>query len=101
LGHKSATELDLLHVANSVSIQSEDISSKISAKFPKVFEGVGNLKDFQQTIHVDPKIHPVAQAPSLQADVTRKNVCRQTSKLGFRPLHKLIKNFPLFARPLA
>jgi hypothetical protein len=23
---------------------------------------------------------------SLQADVTRKNVCRQTSKLGFRPL---------------
>ena len=63
LGHKSATELDLLHVANSVSIQSEDISSKISAKFPKVFEGVGKLKDFQQTIHVDPKIHPVAQAP--------------------------------------
>ena len=63
MGHKSATELDLLHVANSVSIQSEDISSKISAKFPKVFEGVGKLKDFQQTIHVDPKIHPVAQAP--------------------------------------
>jgi hypothetical protein len=28
---------------------------------------------------------------SLQADVMRKNVCRQTSKLGFRPLHKLIK----------
>ena len=23
---------------------------------------------------------------SLQADVTRKNVCRQTSKLGFRPI---------------
>ena len=63
LGHKSATVLDLLHVTNSVSIQSEDISSKISAKFPKVLEGVGKLKDFQQTIHVDPKIHPVAQAP--------------------------------------
>ena len=63
LRHKCATELDLLHVANSVSIQSEDISSKISANFPKVFEGVGKLKDFQQTIHVDPKIHPVAQAP--------------------------------------
>jgi hypothetical protein len=46
LRHKSATELDLLHVANSVSIQSEDISSKISANFPKVFEGVGKLKDF-------------------------------------------------------
>ncbi|CAB3981073.1 Hypothetical predicted protein [Paramuricea clavata] len=59
LGHKSATELDLLHVGNSVSIQSEEIS----AKFPKVFEGVGKLEDFQQTIHVDPKIHPVAQAP--------------------------------------
>jgi hypothetical protein len=26
-----------------------------------VFEGVGKLKDFQQTLHVDLKIHPVAQ----------------------------------------
>ena len=63
LGHKSATQLDLLHITNSVSTQSEDISLKVSAKFPKVFEGVGKLKDFQQTIHVDPTIQPVAQAP--------------------------------------
>ena len=41
LGHKFATQLDLLHITNSVSTQSEDISSKVSAKFPKVFEGVG------------------------------------------------------------
>ena len=63
LGHKSATQLDLLHITNSVSTQSEDISSKVSAKFPKVFEGVRKLKDFQQTIHVDPTIQAVAQAP--------------------------------------
>ena len=63
LGHTSATQLDLLRVANSVSLQSEETSSRISAKFPKVFEGEGKLKDFQQTIHVDPNIQPVAQAP--------------------------------------
>ena len=63
MGHKSATQLDLLHITNSVSRQSEDISSKVSAKFPKVFEGVGTLKDFQQTIHIDPTIQPIAQAP--------------------------------------
>ena len=63
MGHKSATQLDLLHITNSVSRQSEDISSKVSAKFPKVFEGVGKLKDFQQIIHIDPTIQPIAQAP--------------------------------------
>ena len=63
LGHTSATQLDLLHVANSVSLQSEETSTRISAKFTKVFEGVGKLKDFQQTIHVDPNIQSVAQAP--------------------------------------
>ena len=60
LGHTSATQLDLLHVANSVSLQYEETSSRIFAKFPKVFEGVGKLKNFQQTIHVDPNIQPVA-----------------------------------------
>ncbi len=64
LGHKSATQLDLLHIARSVnSVHSEDLSAKIHAKFPKVFEGVGKLKDFQQAIHVDPTIQPVAQSP--------------------------------------
>ena len=61
LGHKSATQLDLLHIARSVnSVHSEELSAKIHAK---VFEGVGKLKDFQQAIHVDPTIQPVAQSP--------------------------------------
>ena len=45
------------------SVHSDDLSAKIHAKFPKVFEGVGKLKDFQQAIHVDPTIQPVAQSP--------------------------------------
>ena len=79
LGHKSATQLDLLHITNSVSTQSEDISSKVSAKFPKVFEGVGKLKDSQQTIHVDPTIQTVAQAPHRVPFHVRRKV---EAKLG-------------------
>lgn len=60
LDHKSATQLYLLRVANSVSIQSKDIFSNISAQFPKVFK---DLKDFTQTIHADQKISAVAQVP--------------------------------------
>ncbi len=64
LGHKSATQPDLLHIARSVnSVHSGDLSAKVHAKFPKVFEGVGKLKDFQQAIHVDPTIQLVAQSP--------------------------------------
>ena len=55
LGHKSATQLDLLHIDRSANfVHSEELSAKIHAKFPKVFESVGKLKDFQQAIHVDP-----------------------------------------------
>ena len=30
-------------------------------KYPKVFQGVGKLKDFKLHLHVDPNVPPVAQ----------------------------------------
>ena len=42
LGHKSATQLDLLHITNSVSTQSEDISSKSLLSFPKFLKVLEN-----------------------------------------------------------
>ena len=64
LGHKSASQLDLLHVTNVVSSeQSPSSPAHVQSQFPRVFEGVGKLKDFQQTIHVDPQVQPIAQPP--------------------------------------
>ena len=64
LGHDSAIQLGLLHVDNTVNNVSPEIdSNNLRTKFPQVFDGVGKLKDYQQTIHVDPSIAPVAQPP--------------------------------------
>ena len=64
LGHDSAIQLGLLHVDNTVNNVSPEIdSNNLRAKFPQVLDGVAKLKDYQQTIHVDPSIAPVAQPP--------------------------------------
>ena len=33
----------------------------LKAKFPKVFEGLGKLKDYQLKLHIDKNVQPVAQ----------------------------------------
>ena len=38
-----------------------DIADQLKAKYPKVFEGIGKLKDFQLKLHVNPNVPPVAQ----------------------------------------
>ena len=52
-------------------------------------KGQRRLASFRHVSRVIIKIalkQPLISFYSLQADVTRENVCRQTSKLGFRPL---------------
>ena len=35
---------------------------ELKMKYPKVFQGVGKLKDFKLHLHVDPNVPPVAQS---------------------------------------
>ena len=37
------------------------LASELKMKYPKVFQGVGKLKDFKLHLHVDPNILPVVQ----------------------------------------
>ena len=37
------------------------LASELKMKYPKVFQGVGELKDFKLHLHVDPNIPPVVQ----------------------------------------
>ena len=38
-----------------------DFANQLKAQYPKVFTGVGKLKDFELKLHVDPNVPPVAQ----------------------------------------
>ena len=64
---------------SSGSVQSnvvgEDLASALQAKYPKVFVGVGKLKDYKLKLNVDSEVTPIAQKPrrglfALQEKVT-------------------------------
>ena len=67
LGNATARALGVLHVGpNTAPVTDcnalqDDIVGELKAKYPKVFEGVGKLKDFKLKLHVDPNVPPVAQ----------------------------------------
>ena len=42
-------------------IQSHAIETRLQEKYPEVFEGIGQLRDNEQKLHIDPSIPPVSQ----------------------------------------
>jgi hypothetical protein len=56
-----ASKLGLMHMTNAVSIQ-EDTSNifNVNTKFPRLFNGIGKLKDFSVKLHIDRSVKPVA-----------------------------------------
>ena len=71
LSYETAAELNLIQVnINNVKVESTDKckheSSKISKtkienQFPKLFQGIRQLKNFEVKLHIDPTVSPVAQ----------------------------------------
>ena len=42
-------------------IQSHAIEKTVRAQYPEVFEGIGQLRDHEQKLHIDPSVPPVSQ----------------------------------------
>ena len=64
LGKTTAISLGILKIGipqESVNSVSDDRKAIIKQKFPKCFEGVGKLKDFQLKIPIDESVKPVIQ----------------------------------------
>ena len=68
LGNATAKELGVLHIGpkaspigGSCNEVKSDFTDQLKAQYPKVFTGVGKLKDFELKLHVDPNVPPVAQ----------------------------------------
>ncbi|MEW8545684.1 MAG: RNase H-like domain-containing protein, partial [Candidatus Thiodiazotropha sp.] len=86
LGHKTATDLGLLHIGLTDSIAA--VSSEtdtILRSFQDRFEGLGKLKDFQLRLYIDESVKPVAQPArripfKMQGQVDKKLI--ELEKLG-------------------
>ena len=68
LGNATAKELGVLHIGpkaspigGSCNEVRSDFANQLKAQYPKVFTGVGKLKDFELKLHVYPNVPPVAQ----------------------------------------
>ena len=70
LGHTTSRDLGLLRVGLSpnsepaeCNVIGKDLASALQTKYPKVFSGIGKLKEYRLKLHVDPEVTPVAQKP--------------------------------------
>jgi hypothetical protein len=66
LGYDTSTQLGVLQIQDVNSVAAvhtgcRDIKTEMLEKFPKVFEGLGKLKNFQLQIPIDESVHPVSQ----------------------------------------
>ncbi|XP_052218342.1 uncharacterized protein K02A2.6-like [Dreissena polymorpha] len=64
LGRQTSIDLGMLVINNPSSVNSVNVSidkSSIQTKFPKCFDGLGKLKDYQLHIDIDKHIQPVVQ----------------------------------------
>ena len=67
LGNTAAKELGVIHISpkasqigGSCNEVKSNFANQLKAQYPKVFTGVGKLKDFELKLHVDLNVSPVA-----------------------------------------
>ena len=88
LGHETLRALGLLQIGLGVArgfaqcnVVGEDLASALQAKNPKVFVGVGKLKDYKLKLHFDTEVTPIAQKLRRVPFALREKVCAKEEDL--------------------
>ena len=88
LGHITSRDPGLLRIGLSASIEpaecnviGKDLASALQTKYPKVFSGIGKLKEYRLKVHVDPEVTPVAQKPRRVPFALREKVTAKVEDL--------------------
>jgi transposase InsO family protein len=81
LGYKTALDLGIIHIAQSVTNSVAADTHPIVSKFPDIFEGMGKAKDVQVKLHIDESIVPKQQQHRRIPFHIRKDVERELEKL--------------------
>jgi len=83
MGYKTASDLNLLRInVNSVNCTEPLITvDDLTRMHPELFNGIGKLKDFQVTLHIDKSVMPVAQPHRRIPFHMRKKVEKEIASL--------------------
>lgn len=63
LSYQTADELGLIKIIHSIgpTPMNLTVADKLVNSYPELFDGIGKLKDFQVTLHINPEIQPTCQ----------------------------------------
>ena len=88
LGHTTSRNLGLLRIGLSASSEpaecnviGKDLASALQTNYPKVFSGIGKLKECRLKLHVDPEVTPVVQKPRRVPFALREKVTAKVEDL--------------------
>ena len=82
LSYTTARNLGLIALPlNSVSTTAIPTSQDLRDQYPQLFKGIGQLHDFEVTLHIDPSVPPVAQAARRIPCQLRKKVATALDNL--------------------
>ena len=83
LGHATSNTLGLLRielgadVEGACNVVGEDLATILQAEHPKVFDGVGKLKDYKLKLQVDPEVTPIcSKATACPICTARERNCK-------------------------
>ena len=107
LGNATAKELGVLHIGpkaspigGSCNEVRSDFANQLKAQYPKVFTGVGKLKDFELKLHVDPNVPPVAQELRRVPFALRDKVKAKIDELLERDTIERVEGPTIWASPV-
>ena len=81
LSYRTACNLGLIHVNVKHICDSSRECDMLVQKYPKLFEGIGKLKNAEITLHIDESVPPVAQATRRIPFHIRKAVAKELINL--------------------
>ena len=87
LGHANSNALGLLRIGPGADVEGacnavgKDLATFLQPKHPKVFDGVGKLKDYKLKLHVEPQVTPIAQKPRRVPFELREKVTAKEEQL--------------------
>ena len=81
LSYRTACNLGLIHVTVKHICDRPRVCDMLVQNYPKLFEGIGKLKNAEVTLHIDESVPPVAQATHQIPFHMRKAVAKELINL--------------------
>ena len=100
LSYKTTSDL-LLITLNINAVNNFPLTSKsVAARYPKIFDGIGKLKDFQFKLHIDETVPPVAQNARRIPFHMRQKVAAALKELEKQDIIEPVEGPTLYISPI-